>query len=122
VRSRWRGGSWVELLDGGLGRFAVDNQWHQQACQEGCAEVERVVAEHFGAPLRIEVVVEGRASTATQGAPAPGGDGADPEDLGADLGDIGDVAALPDAGDVATGGVDLLLREFGGELVEEDPR
>jgi hypothetical protein len=82
--------------------------------------VERVLATHFGAPLRIEVVVGGRNPGRPTGAGAPVDELGDPDDLAP--ADVGDVASLPDAHDVATGGVDLLIREFGGELVEEDPR
>jgi hypothetical protein len=52
------------------------------------------------------------------GAPASGLTPApdpEPEDEHIDPGE------LRDADDVASNGVDLLLREFGGELVEEEP-
>jgi len=121
VRSKWRGGTWVEPLSDGVARFAVDNEWHQRACEAGRRDVERLLAAHFGAPLRVAVVVEGGGGERSKaGSPASDGDGAaDADDFV--KAEIGDVTALPDANDVATGGVDLLLREFGGQLVEEDP-
>lgn len=116
VRSKWRGGQWVEAVAGGPVRFAVDNAWHQKACEGGRLDVEKVLTSQFGGPMRIEIVVVGDSRTSGGGASMP--TGPEPDEAVADM---GDVSQLADANDVATGGVDLLLREFGGELVEEDP-
>jgi hypothetical protein len=136
VRSKWRGGSWTDAA-GGL-RFEVPNEWHKKACDDGRLEVEKVLKAHFGQNVPVEVIVAGGPApgagggpaSGTAGGPSPdpsrpaaasspssGGDHDDDETL-----DGVDIAELADAGDVATGGVELLMREFGGELVEEDPR
>jgi len=98
----------------------VPNGWHQSACDESRRDVEAALAAHFGGPVTVAVVVEGDAPGAgapgPPGAPAPGPAAAEPED------ERIDPAELRDADDVdASTGVDLLLREFGGELVEEEP-
>lgn len=146
VRSKWRGGRWVEVARG-TARFAVPNEWHKQACDGKRGEVERALASHFGGPVGVEVVVRppdaGASQTGHRGRDAVGsttGGGEamqgsedvtsagvhDPldaagdeavDDSGVDLAEVGDLA---DAKDVASGGVDLLVREFGGELVSSD--
>lgn len=145
VRSKWRGGRWVEVADG-TARFAVPNEWHKQACDGKRGDVERALASYFGGPVGVEVVVRppdsgvsepghrGRdttgptgATVATQGTDDVAGAGVhDPgddaggdavDDRGVDITEVGDLA---DAKDVAPGGVDLLVREFGGELVSSD--
>jgi DNA polymerase III subunit gamma/tau len=119
IRSKWRGGRWTQP-DGGTLHFAVPNGWHQSACDESRRDVEAALAAHFGGPVTVAVVVEGDAPGAAApgppGAPAPGPAADEPEDEHIDPAD------LRDADDVDAGtGVDLLLREFGGELVEEEP-
>ncbi|HEY8543554.1 MAG TPA: hypothetical protein VIL36_00845, partial [Acidimicrobiales bacterium] len=128
VRSKWRGGRWVEPL-GNPARFAVPNNWHQKACEEGRREVEQALAARLGPGITVEVVVEGG------DAPPPGpgsGPGASvagatlrpgaPAEPPPDDEDI-DLSELRDADDVETiSGVELLMREFGGgQLIEEEP-
>jgi hypothetical protein len=155
VRSKWRGGSWLDA-GGGKARFGVPNEWHKKACDGGRRDVEQALADHFGQPITVEVVVTDPGPHGGPGvgsAPGPGGPGAGPgpgsgsgaaaartppggagrspagpaAGASSPPGDPDDVLSpdeireLEDASDVATGGVDLLLREFGGELVEEDP-
>jgi hypothetical protein len=126
VRSKWRGGSWAGIVDG-RARFVTPNEWHKRACDEGRLEVEKALAAHFGQRIPVEVVIgedaNGAPGPAPTGRPAPGnaaGTPNEPDDHDETL-SPDEVRQLKDAGDVATGGVDLLLREFGGELVEEDP-
>jgi DNA polymerase-3 subunit gamma/tau len=113
-RSKWRGGRWVEPGDGRV-RFAVPNTWHQKECEKSRRDIEQALAAHFGRPVAVAVVVEGGAPAGPQpGAPPP----PEPDDEHIDPAELRDAA---DA-DVATNGVDLLLREFGGgQLVEEEP-
>jgi hypothetical protein len=71
--------------------------------------------------VTVAVVVDGDSvpdAPGSPGAPADAGPGVRPAEADPDE-DI-DPRELRDAGDVATSGVDLLLREFGGELVEEE--
>jgi DNA polymerase-3 subunit gamma/tau len=111
VRSRWRGGRWVEPDPRGL-RFAVSNEWHQRACDESRGEVEEALLAHFGGPVPVAIVVEGEPQAAGGAAPAaPPTD--DPEHI--------DPTELRDADDAAVTGVDLVVRTFGGgELIQED--
>jgi hypothetical protein len=123
VRSKWRGGAWAEATPEGL-RFEVPNEWHKKACDEGRLDVEKVLKGQFGVHVPVEVVVTGGgggpAGAATDPSQSSGGPppGAEPDDEMEPI----DVSELEDAGDVAVGGVDLLVREFGGELIQEDPR
>lgn len=126
IRSKWRGGRWAPPGDGTL-RFTVPNAWHQSACDTFRREVEQALADHFGRPLAVVVVVDGDG-----GGDAPPGDpvatkaAAGPASVAASGHDDGDEtidpAELRDADDVATNGVDMLLHEFGGgHVLEEDP-
>jgi DNA polymerase-3 subunit gamma/tau len=129
IRSKWRAGRWAEPGDGAL-RFAVPNAWHQKACDEYRREVEQALAGHFGRPLTVALVVDDDGSAATAGAPGGPARAAAPSPVGApapvdpgpdDADEHIDPSELRDADDVATNGVDLLLREFGGgEVVEEE--
>jgi hypothetical protein len=94
----------------------VPNAWHQSACDESRRDVEAALASHLGAPVTVAVVVDGDAGPPPAGASGPGpAPDPEPDDEHIDPGE------LRDADDVAATGVDLLLREFGGELVEEEP-
>jgi DNA polymerase III subunit gamma/tau len=120
IRSKWRAGRWIDA-DRATLQFAVPNAWHQTACDEARRDVEQALAGHFGHPVTVAVVVDGDNvpdAPGSPGAPADPGPGVRPAEADPDE-DI-DPRELRDAGDVATSGVDLLLREFGGELVEED--
>ncbi|HZM32228.1 MAG TPA: hypothetical protein VFB77_17150, partial [Acidimicrobiales bacterium] len=124
IRSKWRGGRWIEP-DGGQLRFAVPNAWHQKECEQSRRDVEQALAAHLGGPVAVIVVVEGGAAGGAGARPGAGtaAPGMPPPPNPAEDEHI-DPAELRDAADaeVATNGVDLLLREFGGgQLVEEEP-
>jgi DNA polymerase III subunit gamma/tau len=125
IRSKWRAGRWVDP-EGGELRFSVPNAWHKSACDEARVQVEQALAAHFGRSLTVGIVVSGEAGAA----PIPGDPAWTPatpttpdarvSSSATDDEDVIDPSELRDAGDVATGGVDLLLREFGGgEVIEE---
>ncbi len=131
IRSKWRGGRWIEPCDGAM-RFAVPNEWHQKACEESRREVEQALAAQLGGPVTVAVVVDGGAGGAGPAAGGGGGGGSGDFDptgaapLGRAPSEPDDEAIDPtelrDADDVATNGVDLLIRHFGGgQLVEEEP-
>jgi DNA polymerase-3 subunit gamma/tau len=154
VRSKWRGGRWDEVA-GGTARFGVPNEWHKKACDEGRRDVEQVLAQHFGAPVPVEIVVDGGDGSADgrAGGSARSGDGGSPggsaggtearsgpgsgeapppwqggpgasaaHEVSDELAevDMAEIAELPDADDIAIGGVELLKKEFGGELITAD--
>jgi DNA polymerase III subunit gamma/tau len=137
IRSKWRGGRWIEPGDGAI-RFAVPNEWHQKACAESRRDVEQALTAQLGAPVTVAVVVDGGAANAGgAGAGAGGGGpgsaggfdptgGPPPPGMGPQPGELEeeviDPSELRDADDVATNGVDMLIRQFGGgQLVEEEP-
>lgn len=131
VRSKWRGGSWAGATADGL-RFEVPNEWHKKACEDGRLEVEKVLKGRFGLHVPVEVTVAGGGGSADPsrpGSPSAAGSLSSGAGAGATAGgavdddeiESIDVSELADAGDVAVGGVDLLMREFGGELIQEDP-
>jgi hypothetical protein len=122
VRSKWRGGTWATPITDPP-RFVVPNPWHKNACDEGLRDVEQALAARLGSGLKVEVVVDGGDTPSPTGAtdPAPGSAVDRTPPPPDDEHETVDVSDLRDAHDAATGGVDLLLREFGGELVEEDP-
>jgi len=102
-------------------RVAVPNAWHKKACDEGLRDVEQVLAARLGPGIKVEVVVEGGGDGDAPRPPSGGGGGAPmPPPPPDDEADLGDISELRDAPKTAVGGVDLLLREFGGELLEED--
>jgi DNA polymerase-3 subunit gamma/tau len=136
VRSKWRAGRWLDPA-GGAFRFAVDNEWHQKVCEDTRRDVEQALVGHFGQPVTVAVVVEGGAGGRPGPGPAGGtgggagrptsaGGGRGPASTAApepdDMDEHIDPSELRDAGDVTVGGVDLLMREFGGELVEGEQR
>ena len=111
VRSRWRGGRWIEP-DPGTVRFAVSNEWHQKACDESRSEVEEALLAHFGGPVPVAIVVEGE----PVGGTSTVSESALPDEV-----DHIDPGELRDADDAAVTGVDLVVRTFGGgELIQED--
>jgi DNA polymerase-3 subunit gamma/tau len=112
IRSKWRGGRWIEPAGGSL-RFAVPSSWHKPGCDESRRDVEAALSRHLGTPVSVAVVVD---SDGGGGSPVPG-PALDPAPDEEHI----DPGELRDADDVAATGVDLLLREFGGELVEEEP-
>lgn len=120
VRSKWRGGNWVVPVTNPA-QFAVPNAWHKKACEEGKRDVEQALSARLGR-ISVDVVVEGGEggqAAAPQGGQSQGNQPAPPSDD--EMHESIDVSELRDAGDAATGGVELLLREFGGELLEEEP-
>jgi DNA polymerase III subunit gamma/tau len=108
VRAPWRGGRWIEP-DAGTMRFAVTNEWHQQACDRSRREVEEALEAHFGGTVPVAVVVQGE---------PPGGPVGQREPPHEDVEHV-DPSELRDAGNTGTG-VDLVVRTFGGgELIDE---
>jgi DNA polymerase-3 subunit gamma/tau len=65
AKPRWAGGRWVAVA-GGAADYAVPNEVHRQRCDEFRADVEAVLAAHFGRPVPVRLVVEGAPAT-----PAP---------------------------------------------------
>ncbi len=82
----------------GIVTMALPNEAHKAACEEVKAEVEALLCEHFGQPLRLELVVDtGDAYPGDQADQADPGDPGDPGDTG-DPGDPGDTGDPGDPG------------------------
>jgi hypothetical protein len=134
ARARFNAGHFVGV--DAAAEFALPNAIHRDRCEELRADVESALAEHFGHPVPMRLVVGGAsgpsqgplssASDASSDAPGaarpgpsssePASDDADPHDMA----DIGDIADLADADDVATSSLDRLTELFpGAQVVEE---
>ncbi len=113
--------------------FGLPNQAHRDKCDERRGDVEAALADHFGQPIPLRLVVDD-GSGGAEPAPSPGaGTEAAPdarteappapevvEDEAASI----DPAELVDAPSTASGGgLDKLTEAFpGAELVEEEER
>jgi len=95
-------------------RFAVPNEPSLKNCREKLDEVQAALAQRFGQPVPLELVVDGDAATAPRAEPAAAAPADDPLDEDVDLDE------LTDAPDAATGGLAQLQDAFpGAELLEE---
>jgi DNA polymerase III subunit gamma/tau len=118
--------------------FALPNPIHRDRCEELRPEVEAVLAEHFGCPIPLRLVVDSASGDApvrrtavaapAGAAPAPPSDapaaadadtaGVDTDEAGID--EIGDVSQLVDADVPVTSSLDRLTDLFpGAEVIEE---
>jgi hypothetical protein len=94
--------------------FAVANDPHRNRAEPYRAEVEAVLAAHFGRPVPLTLVLdEGQRSAPTDPTASLSSDGSD---------EAIDPAELVDAGRHAgDGGIERLTRAFpGAEVIEED--
>jgi DNA polymerase III subunit gamma/tau len=138
ARARYGGGKWVEV--GETAVFALPNPIHRDRCEDVRPEVESALAEHFGRPVPVSVVVDGAPAPpagddplpsrpASSAAPASRAStpppasrpSAEAESSPFDEADeIGDVADLDDADVPAMSSVDRIAEMFpGAEVVEE---
>ena len=124
VRALYRAGQFIGVEDG-VALFALPSRVHRDRCQAKAGEVERSLAEHFGRPLPLRLVVDEARTRPETGGPPP----ADPyqpdqvaDRYAADVeeyGEVGNVAALVDAPSVSTTGMELLQQTFpGAEIIE----
>jgi DNA polymerase-3 subunit gamma/tau len=113
VRAVYGAGRFVDAADGGIA-FAVPNEPHRRRCEENRADVEKVISEHFGVPVRLVLVVDGGShggpATTSSARPAPPPD----EEI--------DPSELVDAPKgTAMSPVDRIAAAFpGSELVDEE--
>ena len=112
AKPRFAGGRFVAVDDKGA-HFALPNEPHRRRCEEMRADVERVLAEHFGRPVPLVLEVDG--------AGAPAASEPAPEPVLEDPIDIAEVHALEDAPADPRTGVDRLAEAFpGAELFQEE--
>lgn len=104
----------------GVVTFAVPNTHVVSRCEEIRPEIEGALSTHFGGALSIRIIVD-------DSGPGPshsGGSTPPPRTVDhppPDEEDIGDVAELADATDVAVSGIERLTRAFpGSQVIESD--
>jgi DNA polymerase-3 subunit gamma/tau len=115
ARALYRAGQFVGV-EGGAALFALPSRVHRDRCEAKVADVERSLAEHFGRPVPLRLVVD---ESRNRPDPASSAAVAVHEPDGADYDDVGDVHQLADAPSTATTGLDLLREAFpGAEIVE----
>ncbi len=130
VRARFATGRFLSA-DGGVVRLGLPNAVHVAKCEEMRADVEAVLAEHFGAPVRLELVVDvGEAAAsppARGGRPRRGPVEVDPSpapepDPEPEPEEVVDVHELEDAPTDTRSGLDRIAEAFpGAQLVEGEP-
>ncbi len=107
AKALYSAGRFVAVTDG-VASFALPNEAHRDRCADVQAVVESALADHFGVPVPLRLVVEG--TDVPTGGPAgePGTDPPDPdhEDFDPDAPDEGDA--------VASGAEARLLEAFPG--------
>ncbi|MFT7600051.1 MAG: DNA polymerase-3 subunit gamma/tau [Acidimicrobiales bacterium] len=117
VRARFKLGHFT-AVNGDVATFALPNEHVVPRCEEVRSEVEAALANTFGRPLTIQLVVDGQAP-APQSTPNAS---AKPVPTAAETPDeIGDVSRLEDATDVAASSVDRLTQAFPGATVIDAP-
>jgi DNA polymerase-3 subunit gamma/tau len=124
VKARFAAGRFISVDDTGA-VFGLPNQAHRDKCDERRGDVEAALADHFGQPVPLRLVVDDGSGgaelvppAATEAAAAP-----QPEVVEDEAASI-DPAELIDAPSTASGGgLDKLTEAFpGAELVEEEKR
>lgn len=124
AKPRFASGRFVRV-DDDAAVFALPNKIHAAKCEEMRADVEAVLASHFGRPVPLRVVVEtGGPQAGGTGDPfSPGLGGAEDAEEGsleaADVGSDIDLSELTDADDVAGTTVERIAQAFpGAQLIE----
>jgi hypothetical protein len=85
------------VVDQAGAQFALPNAAHRDRCAEIAPQVEAALAQHFGSPVRLVLVVDGGPEGPPPTAAAPsGGPGDSPSRGGRDDGDNGEEVDLED--------------------------
>jgi DNA polymerase-3 subunit gamma/tau len=124
VRVRWGTGRFVGVT-GEVARFALPNAIHRDRAEEQRPEVERALSEHFGRPVRVELVLDAdQAGPSAMPGPVAVGAGQGPGPAHTDVIDEVepiDPAELVDAPVDQRRGLDVLSQHFpDAQLFEED--
>ncbi len=131
AKARFRGGRFASV-DDGTAVFALPNDMHRQRCDEYRAEVEGLLARHFGVPVPLRLVVDAEvveAGLAEAAQPAAAsGDAAGAAGAAAGLAhevedeEQIDTSQLVDAVGHDQTAVERLAEAFGAvEVIEEEP-
>lgn len=114
VRARFKGGR-ITAVDGGSVTFGVPNAIARDRCLQVSADLETALAQQFGQPVQVHVVIDDQASAPIDVAriePRPVANA--PSDIDED---IGPVSELVDATDQSANGIDRLTKAFPGSEV-----
>ncbi len=114
VRARFKGGR-ITTVDPGSITFGVPNAIARDRCLQVSADLEAALAQHFGQPVQVHVVIDDQASAPIDVAriePRPVANA--PSDLDED---VGPVSELVDATDQSANGIDRLTKAFPGSEV-----
>ena len=128
AKARYTTGRFVEVNDTGA-HFAVPNAAHASKCEEFRADVERVLADHFGRPVPLVITVDAATPPAAAAtAPKPAPTDVPPAEAKSkaraaveEHDEIVDVHGLEDAPSDNRTSIDKLAEAFpGAELLPED--
>jgi len=75
ARARFRVGRFISV-DGGQAVYGLPNETHRTYCEDVKADVERILGEHFGVPITLQLVVDADADGADGGVDEDGTGGA----------------------------------------------
>jgi DNA polymerase III subunit gamma/tau len=116
AKTRFAGGRFVSVEDGAA-VFGLPNKIHVTKCEEVRGMVENALAQHFGRPVPLRIVIDrGAPPPVVPGSDAPASDDGPHGDV-----EVIDLDELTDATDVAGSGVERVAQVFpGAELVEEE--
>lgn len=121
AKVRYAGGRFVDVVDD-QALFGLPNDVHRTRCEELRPEVEQALAEHFGRPVPLRLVVDDGAAPPRKPGDARPDEGGDADAGPADEADV-DVTELVDADEAAVDEVGRIAEVFGEvQIVEEDQR
>ncbi len=115
VRARFKLGHFT-AVDGSALAFALPNAHVTERCEEVRSDVETAVSNRFGQAVTINLIVDG-----SNPPPAPTESSKPEPVVEDDPAEIGDVAALEDAPDMAANSIDRLSEAFPGSKVIDAP-
>jgi hypothetical protein len=120
AKPRFAGGRFVAVDERGA-HFALPNEPHRRRCEEMRADVERVLAEHFGRPVPLVLEVDGPTPSSPSSPSSEPEQQPQPEPVEDEVLDIADVHALDDAPSDDRTSIDRLAEAFpGAELFQEE--
>lgn len=121
VRSRFSAGHFIETADGVV-QFGLPNPVHRDRCEEVRAEVDQAIAERFGRPVPLTLVVDLVEAEPDFFTPPSGGSGAvESPQPDFDEEESVDIDALVDATEDVPSAADRVLATFENSVLLDDP-
>ena len=124
AKARFAAGRFIEG-DGTTAVLALPNGPHRDACEPLRPQVEDALAEHFGRPVPLRLVVDGDGgpSAPSAGVPRDGSNAPDPEPPPVEEHEQYDLSELVDAPAQGTDPIERVAQAFpGAQLLEDDGR